>query len=355
LYSQCHRPFFDIRLPDKVYPSAFHAETDIFGTGHGVVDGKANFLGEPFPGIKARFKLEQVSLDFFRPVLARANFAIRSGLFSTDGEIEYAPKVKRVHLREMAVRGMEIDYIHNPRTAAAEERRAALAAEAARQAGKSKMALRLDRLHFAGCTVGLVNESARHPYRVFLANADLNLSDLSNRISEGTARAELQGQFMGSGAARVNALFRPDKKGPDFDLSVRIEETRLTDMNDLLNAYGDFDVTAGSFSFYSELHVKDDKISGYFKPFFKDMKVYDRRKDRGENVAHQMYEIMVSGLAKFLERKPQKEIATKADISGTMDQPHVSTWQIIGRLISNAFFKAILPGFEKEASGARKR
>ena len=34
----------NVRLPDKVYPSSFHLETAIFGTGRGVIDGKANFL-----------------------------------------------------------------------------------------------------------------------------------------------------------------------------------------------------------------------------------------------------------------------------------------------------------------------
>ena len=39
---------------------------------------------------------------------------------------------------------------------------------------------------------------------------------------------------------------RPDAKAPNFDLSVEITETDLTKMNDLLQAYGDFDVTAAS-------------------------------------------------------------------------------------------------------------
>ena len=44
-------------------------------------------------------------------------------------------------------------------------------------------------------------------------------------------------------------------------------------MNDVLRAYGNFDVSAGFFSLITELHVKNDKISGYMKPFFKEIKV----------------------------------------------------------------------------------
>lgn len=345
----------NVSLPDKVYPSTFHMETAIFDTGRGVIDGKANFLAEPYPGINARLTLEKVPLGNFRPLVARTNLALRNGLLSASGEIEYAPKIKIAHLKEMTVEGMEIDYIHTARTAAAEQRRAEMVGKAAREVSKSKMDLRVDRVRLTRCIVGMVNESARNPYRIFISDADLNLSNLSNNFSQGPAKAELEGKFMGSGASRATAHFRPDHKGPDFDLNVKIEETQMTAMNDLLRAYGNFDVTAGTFSFYSELHVKDDTISGYVKPFFKDMKVYDRRQDKDKKVSSKIYEMLVGGVAKLLERRPQEEVATKADISGTLEQPHISTWQVIGRLIKNAFFKAILPGFDKEVSGSRKR
>jgi hypothetical protein len=41
--------------------------------------------------------------------------------------------------------------------------------------------------------------------------------------------------------------------------------------------------------------------------------------------------------------------------NGTTRQPHISTLQIIGPLVGNVFFNAILPGFEKEVSGVQKR
>ncbi len=345
----------NVRLPDKIYPSSFHLETAIFGTGRGIIDGKANFLTEPYPGIKARLGLEKVPLDYFQPVIGRANLSIRNGLFSTAGEIEYAPRIKKAHLRDLTIQGMEVDYIHTARTAEAEKRRAEKVGKAARKAGEAEMLLRLDQLSLTRCTVGMVNKAADHPYRVFLADADLNLTNLSNKFSEGPAKAELRGKFMGSGATRVTANFRPEKIGPDLDLHVKIENTRMTDMNDLFRAYGNFDVTAGMFSFYSELRVRNDEISGYVKPIFKDMKVYDRRQEREKTVFHKMYEILVGGVARLLESRPEGKVATKAEISGPVEKPRMSTWQVIVQLVRNAFFKAILPGFEKEASSVKRK
>ena len=68
-----------------------------------------------------------------------------------------------------------------------------------------------------------------------------------------------------------------------------------------------------------------------------------------------MYEMLIGGVASLLENRSQQEVATRADISGPVGNPETSTWQIIAELIKNAFFKAILPSFEKEATGAGKR
>lgn len=84
------------------------------------------------------------------------------------------------------------------------------------------------------------------------------------------------------------------------------------------------------------------------------MKVYDKRKDKKKSVFHNMYEMMVGGVAKLLENRPRGEVATKADISGPVGSPKTNTLQIIGQLIKNAFFMAILPGFEKEDPSLRR-
>ena len=70
----------NIHLPDQVYPSSFHLDTAIFGTGHGSIDGDANFLAEPYPGIKGRLKLEKVPIDYFNTVIARSNLSIHGGV-----------------------------------------------------------------------------------------------------------------------------------------------------------------------------------------------------------------------------------------------------------------------------------
>ena len=346
----------NIHSRDRVYPSPVHAEGVIFESGHGVLDGQADFLAEPFPGVHTTLRLEKVPLDYFRPMIARSNLAIRKGLLFTEGEVEYAPRVKLLHLSDLTIRGLSLDYVHTLPSAAAEtERKKKVEVAAQKVSNKPGVLLRVDKLTLADSDVGMVNKAKNPPYRAFLTDTNLTVTNLSNHFSQGPAVARLKGRFMGSGPTTASASFRPEKNGPDFDLQAAIEGTQMTTMNDLLRAYGKFDVVAGVFSFYSELHIKNRQITGYVKPLFQDMKVYDKRQDKEKSFFRKLYERMVGGVAKLLENRKSEEVATKADISGTVGDPKSNTWQVIGRLIENAFFRAILPGFEQQLSRSSKK
>lgn len=344
----------NVASPERTYPSPFSLAAKIFGTGEATIRGSADFLAEPHPGARAELAVKNVDLDYFRPVLSRFNVIMGKGVFSADGRVEYAPEVKTVHLRSLTALNLRMDYVHAAETAAREEKRVAKTREAAKEvSNKPDTLLLIDDLHLTG-QLGVVNKATDPSYRLFLDNLDLRLTNLSNQFSHGEARARLQGSFMGSGATQIAAAFRPETNGPDFDLDVKIEGTRLAALNDLLRVYGNFDVAGGSFSLYSELHVKNDQIDGYLKPLFKDMDVYDRRQDKDKNLFRQMYEGLVGGVMNLLKNQPRQQVATRADLSGPVENPRASTWQIIVRLVQNAFLKAILPGFEQEASSGRK-
>lgn len=339
----------NIRSPDRVYPCPFYLETVIFGTGRGIVEGKANFLAKPFPGINADFKFEKVPLRYFKPVLTRVNLSIENGEFFVAGKVEYAPNVKKAHVKKLNIKNLEINYIHTAGTAAAEKERAIKGKKAAgKVSNKPGILLRLDQFSLTGSTIGMINKSVSPSYRVFFADTDVHITNLSNHFEEGPAEARIRGKFMGSGDTTAVAYFRPEKKWPDFDINLKIVDTKLASMNNLLRAYGNFDVQAGFFSFYTEMHIKNNVVSGYVKPLFREIKVYDRRSEKEKSAFQKAYKMLVGGIAKLLENRPRKEVATKADISGPVTSPEASTLQIIGQLIRNAFFKAILPGFEQE-------
>jgi hypothetical protein len=90
-------------------------------------------------------------------------------------------------------------------------------------------------------------------------------------------------------------------------------------------------------------------VTGYVKPLFRDLDVYDEHQDKHKGFFRKLYEGVVGGIARLLENKtPREEVATKADLGGRLEDPHASTLQIVVRLIQNAFFRAILPGLDNE-------
>lgn len=339
----------NIEFPDRVYPSPVHLEGRIFDRGNITLDGHANFLEEPHAGFKVDIELTDMDLGYFKPITNRRNINVQKGMVSAKGNLEYAPQITAVNLKTLEIKGVEVDYIHLLQTAGVEEERVHKAARTAEQlSNKPSAKIRADVVKIDGSSFGYVNKIANPGYRVFVDHTRATLKNFSNQFVEGPATFEMTGKFMGSGNTRVTGKFRPETKNPNFDLNIAIENTDMVAMSNLFRAYGNFDIKAGLFSFYSELTINGEKIDGYVKPLFRDMKVYDRRPKEDQTLFHRLYVGLIGGISKLLENRPREEIATKTPISGTIANPKTNTWQIIINLIRNAFIKSILPGFEKE-------
>src|SRR6185369_10597081 len=120
--------------------------------------------------------------------------------------------------------------------------------------------------------IGTVDQSANPAYRLFVTKASVDVHDFSSVAADKrTARGRLRGRFMNSGSAAVDTTIRATQPAADFDLAVRLENTDLTTLNDLLQAKGGFDVARGNMSLYSELRVREGRVQGYVKPIFTDV------------------------------------------------------------------------------------
>ena len=102
------------RSKQSTYPSEIHLDGILFDSGKVVLDGRADFLAKPFPGIKSDFSLQQVELDYFKPIIQRYHVDVRKGILSTDGMFEYAPDTKATYLKHITIEKVQIDYVHQP-------------------------------------------------------------------------------------------------------------------------------------------------------------------------------------------------------------------------------------------------
>lgn len=339
----------NVRTPDRQYPSELSLQTQVFETGRMEMNGHADFLANPYPGFACDIKIEQVPVERLRPFTGRYNVQFSRGTITATGHVEYAPWSQEVTLNDMLAEGMQMDYVHSAPTAKKEKQVAGRVAEKAKAIHRDpELMVKVDHAKILHGEIGFVNKATSPDYRVFITDMNVDLDNFSNRLTEGSSAMKATGRFMGSGPTVVSATFRPEKPDPDFELAVRIVKTNLTTFNGILRAYGDGDVSAGTFAFFSEVKVKDGRIDGYVKPFFKDVEVYEPAQDKDKALIRQAYEALVSGITDLLKNKREQAVATETDVSGKVQNPQANTWQIVEKLVQNAFFKAILPGLEHQ-------
>src|SRR6266436_6442240 len=341
--------YVNLKSKDRVYPSDLHVEAVVFDSGKLWLDGHADFLAEPHAGIQAALKLEQIELDYFKPITNRYNLSVTKGTLSLAGDVEYAPTITKLALDKVAVQGVHLEYIHKPGTAQVEQARKDQTVKAAKQvADQPDIELRINRVEVTKSTFALVNRAASPEYRVDLTDADLTVENLSNQRIEGASVARLKGRFMSSGNAQASLTLRPRKGGYDMQLSARVEDADMARMNNLVHNYGGFDVAAGEMSVYTELQVNNGAVTGYVKPLFREVKVGTPAGEPKPTLGRRLYQGAVGLAAKILKNQPRREVATVVTISGRADQPVYNMWGAVGHLLQNAFIKAILPGFDPE-------
>jgi hypothetical protein len=330
------------------YPSTLRVNAQFPDQSRLELGGRANLLAIPVPRVDADLKIDRLQVKNLLPVARRFNVQCREGALDLSGRVRYSKESTVVAIGDLRLQDAKIDYVHSAATKAKEVRRAKNVANAAKEAHRDPtVTVTVEHGKIANSEVGFVNKSTDPDYRVFIADLDMDLDNLSNRLEQGTGVVKLTGKFMGSGRTELNGSFRPEKPRPDFDLNVKIVKTNVEAFNNVLRAYGDMDAHRGKFAFFSELAVKDNEIHGYVKPLLKDVEVYDPEQDKDKPITKKMYEAVVGGVLGLLENKPRDEAATVTDLSGPVENPQANTWQVVEKLVQNAFFKAILPGFEQ--------
>ena len=346
----------NIFSPEHVYPSTVKFEATLFEKGKLNLDGHANFLQEPHIGFQGDVGLRDMDLGYFKPITERQNISVRKGTLSAEGSMEFAPKTTAVHLKTIEIKGLDADYNHRPETAAKEQRQVEKATKTAKEMSNEPTSkIRVDLLKITDAALGYVNRTTDPNVRIYADHVEASLKNFSNQLAEGSAEFQVGGRFMGSGDSRVTGTFRPETKNPNLSLSVAIENTDMKAMGKIFQAYGKFDIKRGEFSFFSEMTIRNGSVQGYVKPIFKNMEVTDMRTPEQKSLFHKLYVGTVSVMSKLLKNRPRQQVATETDISGPLAEPRANIGQIIVNLVRNAFFIAILPGFEREVSQGQQK
>jgi hypothetical protein len=156
---------------------------------------------------------------------------------------------------------------------------------------------------------------------------------------------------MYGGKLNFDMKIDPLRKLPQFDAKAELTSMDLTKINDFIKAYGNFDVSKGTFSVYAEAAADEGKITGYTKPIIKDVKVLNWKEDKEKGKPLQpVWEAVVGGVSWLFKNKSKDQVATRAEFTGEISDPEFDVWEVIGQILRNAFIEALFPSLENSVS-----
>jgi len=187
-----------------------------------------------------------------------------------------------------------------------------------------------------------------------------NLYNTRNLSTELPADFRARGTTLGGGQIQLHVKLDPLADVPRFDLELALREVNLPDLNELLEAYGKFNVKRGTFEVFAEIAGSEGSFDGYVKPFFEDLDVFEL-KDDAQNPVKLLWQAIVAGAVKIFKNHPEDQVATKIPVSGTFEKTDVAIWTTVLNVLRNAFIEAFnarvddtINLFERDEEGKRK-
>jgi hypothetical protein len=334
------------------YPSPVTLEGDLFDTGKVQFKGAADFLREPYVAAQGEIHLDRVPLDRLDPLAKDFQLITTGGFLSVNGSVEYTPEAQVAHLTDVLIENLRVNYVTSNATKALEMKHAREAIKLAKRVRNApKLLLQVDTLKLTNSQIGFVNEATEPSYRLFMSDMNLELKNLSNHADQGRSEFHAQGAFMGSGATVVSGSVRSTASPADFDVRLKLDNAKLPDLNGFLMAHAGMDVADGLFSVYTEITVKEGKVDGYIKPLNRNLKIYDKQKDKGESFGKRVEMHLLQFLADVFKNRSTQELATVVRISGSTSDPKVGEWEAIRKLIGNSISHTVLSGFLDDSKG----
>lgn len=211
--------------------------------------------------------------------------------------------------------------------------------------------IRINQLDLHNGVIQFRNFHSDPPVDLRIRQVEGTIRDLNN-IHRGTgaqpADMSLAGIMLEKSPIVLSGRLDPLGDFRNFHFLLKVTEINLLELNDLAEAYGNFDFQSGSGEFFLELQAKDGHLQGYAKPLLDNVDIVELKEDLEEGVLSTAWEAVVGVLATIFRNQPKDRIASQIDISGSLDESDVSALQAFFSILRNAFVKAYEAGFGEE-------
>ena len=220
-----------------------------------------------------------------------------------------------------------------------------------RQTVQEIIPLQIDRLNIDNGEIHFHNFNSDPPVHLVFYQLDGEITNLSNADrSDGLqfANFDIEGQVLDSASARLDGRLDPLGDFHNFELKLKITGINLTKLNDVSEAYGNFNFKSGNGDFVMELQAEEAQLTGYAKPVLDNVEIFDLEKDLQDGVFSAAWQAIVGAFGQIFRNDPKNRIATQVEIRGNLDDPDVSAWQAFLAILENAFVDAFESDFDRE-------
>lgn len=220
-----------------------------------------------------------------------------------------------------------------------------------RQTVQEIIPLQIEQLNIENGEIHFHNFTSDPQVHLVFYQLDGEITNLSNADrSEGLeyANFDVQGQVLDSASATLNGRLDPLGDFHNFELKLKITGINLTKLNEVSEAYGNFNFKSGNGDFVMELQAEDAQLTGYAKPVMDNVEIFDLEKDLEDGVFSAAWQAIVGAFGQIFRNEPRDRIATQIEIRGNLDDPDVSAWQAFLAIIQNAFVNAFESDFGRE-------
>lgn len=174
-----------------------------------------------------------------------------------------------------------------------------------------------------------------------------NLRNVEDETNPFPSVITVRGDSIGGGRMTVDGRVNILRKLPDLDLKAKLETVSLPALNDYARTFAGIDFTKGTLNIYSDLLVKDGRVTGFVKPLATGIELVDVE-NQDKNPLNVMWESVVSALLEVFENQPKDQFGTQVRLEGNIDSPETDFWSTLSGILHNAFVKAYSQTIEEE-------
>ncbi len=206
---------------------------------------------------------------------------------------------------------------------------------------------RLDTVTLRNGSVVIKTVDGKDSLHVSELNAGINGLVKGMNPQRAKAGFHLDAMVAESGILHVQGELEPLATQPEFSVTASCEELELKRLNPLTKHFKHLTFKNGHLLAYIELATQLGQVTGTVKPLFRDLDIATYGDDSGSLAVKLFWKAAVPIAENILENDHENQHAAVIPLDGPLESPNTNTWDVLVSIVSNAFIRAIVPGFGK--------